>query len=133
MSYYPIELDKERTFKFGMKAIDRIEKKFKKPITAIHMEELTMQDYAVLFHAGLMHEDKDLTPDKTMDLIDEHSTIGQASKIMWEAFNESLKTGDEEEEKLEILIKLKAMLDGGIITKEEAIAVVNGEMEVKNG
>ena len=26
MSYYPIELDKERTFKFGMKAIDRIEK-----------------------------------------------------------------------------------------------------------
>lgn len=132
MSYYPIELDKERSFKFGMKAIDRIEKKFKKPITSIQMGELTMQDYAVLFHAGLIHEDKELTPDEVMNLVDEYSTMGKVSKVMWEAFNESLKTGDEEEEKLEILIKLKAMLDGGLIEKEEVYAVIDGGVKVKN-
>ena len=58
MSYYPIQLDKERTFKFGMKAIDRIEKKFKKPVTKIEGMQngtLSMEDYAALFHAGLMH------------------------------------------------------------------------------
>lgn len=100
MSYYPIELDKERSFKFGMKAIDKIEKKFKKSIMKIEgMKDgtLTMQEYATLFHAGLMHEDKDLTPDKVMDLIDEYSTLGKVSKVFWDAFNEEFKIGDEEE------------------------------------
>lgn len=104
MSYYPIELDKERTFRFGMKAIDRIEKKFKKPIMKIEgMQDgtLTMQEYATLFHAGLMHEDKDLTPDKVMDLIDEYSTLGKVSKVFWAAFNEEFKTGDEKEDEEE--------------------------------
>lgn len=133
MSYYPIELDKERTFRFGMKAIDKIEKKFKKPVTSIQIGELTMQDYAVFFHAGLMHEDKELTSDKVMDLIDEHSTIGDASKVMWEAFNESFRTGNEEEDKIELLIKLRAMIESGIVGKKEVYAVIDGEVtEEKN-
>jgi len=101
MSYYPIQLDKERTFKFGMKAIDRIEKKFKKPIMKIEGIEngtLSMQEYATLFHAGLMHEDKDLTPDKVLDLVDEYSTLGKVTKVFWAAFNEEFKTGDKEDE-----------------------------------
>lgn len=100
MSYYPIELDKERTFRFGMKAIDRIEKRFKKPIMEIEGMKngtFTMQEYAALFHAGLMHEDKELTPDKVMDLIDEHSTLGKVSKVFWASFNEEFKMGDEKE------------------------------------
>lgn len=100
MSYHPIQLDKERTFRFGMKAINKVEKHFKKPIMKVEgMQDgtLSAEDYAVLFHAGLMHEDKDLTPSKVLELIDEYSTLGKVSKVFWAAFNEEFKLGDEEE------------------------------------
>ena len=132
MSYYPIELDKERAFRFGMKAINKIEKHFKKPVMKIEGMQngtLTMDEYAILFHAGLMHEDKELTPNKIMDLIDEHSTVGKVSKVFWAAFNEEFKTGSEGEEKVELLLKLEAMLESELITKEEILTVVNGEGE----
>ena len=38
MSFYPIQLDKMRNFKYGMKALHFIEKKLKKPISKIDME-----------------------------------------------------------------------------------------------
>ncbi|HHV42728.1 MAG TPA: hypothetical protein GXX72_07815 [Clostridiaceae bacterium] len=134
MSYHPIQLDKERSFRFGMKAINRVEKHFKKPILKIAgMQDgtLSMDEYAVLFHAGLMHEDKDLTPAKVMDLVDEYSTLGKVSKEFWAAFNEEFSTGDEEEEKLEVLVKLKTMLDGGMIEKDEVLAIIDGEVEIE--
>jgi hypothetical protein len=86
MSYYPIQLDKSRNFRYGMKAISLIEKKLKKPISKIDMENITMEDSAVLIWAGLQHEDKDLTPDKVMDLVDEHSDIQTILTAMSEAF-----------------------------------------------
>lgn len=132
MSYYPIELDRERNFRLGMKAINKIEKHFKKPIMeikGIQNGTLTIDEYAILFHAGLMHEDKELTPAKVIDLVDEYSTIGKVSKVFWAAFNEEFKTGSEEEEKTELLIKLKAMLEGELITEEEILTIVNGDCE----
>ena len=51
MSYYPIELDKARNLKYGMKAISLVEKKFKKPIMKIEgMQDgsLSMEEYAVI-------------------------------------------------------------------------------------
>lgn len=130
MSYYPIELDKERSFRFGMKAINKIEKHFKKPIMKIEGMQngtLTMDEYAILFHAGLMHEDEDLTPAKVIDIVDEYSTVGKVSKEFWTAFNEEFKTGAEGEEKAELLIKLKTMLDSEEVTKEEILEVINEE------
>ena len=101
MSYYPIELDRERTLKYGMRAIDLIEKKFKKPIMKIEgMQDgsLSMNEYSILIWAGLVHEDRGLTPDKVMDLIDEHSSLKIISKEMWLAFNEVFKDDEDEEE-----------------------------------
>lgn len=101
MSYYPIELDKTRNFKFGMKAIDLIEKKYKKPIMEIEgiiNGIMTMEDYATLIWAGLVHEDDKLTPEKVMDLVDEYSNIREVSKVMWEALNDVFKVDDEEVE-----------------------------------
>lgn len=86
MSYYPIQLDKVRNFRYGMKAISLIEKKFKKPVSQIDMDNLTMEDAAIFIWAGLQHEDKDLTPDKVMDLVDEYSSITEVLKAMSEAF-----------------------------------------------
>lgn len=91
MSYYPIKLDKVRNLKYNMRAIDAIEKKFKKPVMKIEgMQDgaLSMNEYATLIWAGLVHEDNNLTPDKVMDLIDEHSSIRAISQEMWKAFNE---------------------------------------------
>lgn len=102
MSYCPIQLDKVRNLKYGMRAIDLIEKKFGKPIMAIEGIEngtLTMEEYATIIWAGLVHEDKDLTPDKVMDLIDEHSSLVAVSKEMWKALNETFAV--EEEKKKE--------------------------------
>jgi len=86
MSFYPIQLDKMRNFRYGMKALHLIEKKLGKPIAKIDMENLTMEDAATLIWAGLQHEDKDLTPEKVMDLVDEYSNIPAVMQAMGEAF-----------------------------------------------
>ena len=69
-----------------------------------------------------------------MDLVDEYSTVGKVSKEFWKAFNEEFKTGEEGEEKVDLLIKLGTMLDIGDISKEEIIEVVEGKriVETKN-
>ena len=85
MSYYPIELDKVRNFRYGMRAISLVEKKFKKPMAKIDMDNLTMEDAATLIWAGLQHEDKSLTPDKVMDLVDDHSTLPKVMETLTEA------------------------------------------------
>ncbi len=101
MSYYPIKLDKVRNLKYGMRAIDLIEKKFGCPVMAkegMMDGVLTMEEYATIIWAGLVHEDKDLTPDKVMDLIDEHSSLTKVTQDMWKAFNAAYKEDEEEEE-----------------------------------
>lgn len=95
MSYYPIELDKVRNFRYGMRAISLVEKKFKKPMAKIDMDNLTMEDTATLIWAGLVHEDRDLTPEKVMDLIDEHSSLTAVMQAMSEAMNGAFGTGEE--------------------------------------
>lgn len=85
MSYYPITLDKERNFRYGMKALSLLEKKFKKPIGEIDMNVLSIDEIATIFWAGLTHEDAELTIDKVMDLVDSYSTLGEVLPVMLEA------------------------------------------------
>lgn len=95
MSYYPIKLDKERLFKYGMKAISTLEKKFKKPVSKIDMDNMTMEETATLMWAGLVHEDRSLTPDKVMDLVDDYSDMRTALEITGEAFKGAFGVEDE--------------------------------------
>ncbi len=60
---------------------------------------LTMEEYATLIWAGLVHEDKDLTPDKVIDLIDEHSSLVDVTRDMWKALNETFTVEGEEKGK----------------------------------
>ena len=87
MGYTPIILDKTRNFRYGMKAISLVEKKIGCSMGKIDFENMTMEDTAILLWAGLVHEDNKLTPDKVMELIDEHSNITEAAKVMGEALN----------------------------------------------
>lgn len=95
--YTPIELDKTRNFRYGMKAISMIEKKLKTNVSKLDFDKLTMEDTATIIWAGLVHEDKSLTVDKVMDLIDEHTTIQKALETMSKAFSEAF--GGNEKEK----------------------------------
>lgn len=96
MSYYPIQLDKTRNFKYGMKAISLIEKKFKKPIGKIDYENLTMEEAAILIWAGLVHEDNNLTPEKVMDLVDEYSNFREVIAEMMKVINKAFGLDKEE-------------------------------------
>jgi hypothetical protein len=68
--YTPIKLDKTRNFRYGMKALNLIEKKFNKNIASIDFENLTIEETMTIIWAGLVHEDKDLTPEALIDIID---------------------------------------------------------------
>jgi hypothetical protein len=98
MSFYPIQLDKTRNLRYGMRALSLIEKKLKKPVAKIDMENLTMEDTATIIWAGLQHEDKGLTPEKVMDLVDDYSDIQTALTAMGEAFAGAFGAGQAEAE-----------------------------------
>jgi hypothetical protein len=100
--FYPIKLDKERNLRYGMKAIDLIEKKFGKPVMQIQgMQDgnMTMDAYATVIWAGLVHEDPDLTPEKVMDLVDGFSSLPAVTVKMWEALNAAFGAGAEDVQK----------------------------------
>ena len=100
MSLYPIELDKPRNYKYGMRALDLVEKKLKKKMAKIDMDDLTMEETATFMWAGLQHEDKSLTPDKVIDLVDEHSSYTEAVVEMSKALTLAM-AGEEALEQME--------------------------------
>lgn len=90
MSYYPITLDKGRMLHYGMRAISLIEKKLGKPIAQINFEEdMTTEDAVVLIWAGLVHEDKDLTVDGVLDLLDNPNDFERAMLAAGEALQDA--------------------------------------------
>lgn len=95
--YTPIKLDKIRNLRYGMKALHMIEKKFKKPIAKIDMDNLTMEETAIIIWAGLHHEDNKLTPEKVMDLVDEYSDLMTVVNTLGEAFQGAFGNAEVED------------------------------------
>lgn len=85
--FVPVQLDKMRNLRYGMKAISLIEKKFGKSIAKIDMDDMTMEEIATFIWAGLVHEDKELTPEKVMELVDDYSTVQAVMEKVSEAMN----------------------------------------------
>lgn len=83
---YPIKLDIDRTFKYGMVASDLIESKLKKPMVRIDVNSLTMKESAIFFWAGLAHEDNKLTPERVMQLADEYTNFADMSELAGKAY-----------------------------------------------
>lgn len=86
--YTPVEMDKTRNFRFGMRAVDFIEKKFGKPISKVDFENMTMEETATVILAGLIHEDKELTEEKVMDLIDDKGNLEEVLNAMGKAMQQ---------------------------------------------
>lgn len=81
-----ITLDKVRNFKYGIKAIALIERGLHKPISKIDLENSTIDDIVIIMWAGLVHEDKTLTPEALLDIIDSNDlSITEITKSMNEA------------------------------------------------
>lgn len=83
-----LELDKPRRLRYGMNALVTIEELLGKSFIDLQSSgEFSLKDFRTIIYAGLLHEDKELTPEIIGDLIDEYSTFEEVSKKMEEAFN----------------------------------------------
>lgn len=80
-----IELDKPRTLRYGMNALIKIEELTGKNLTKLDLDNISVKDLRTIVYAGLFHEDKELTPEKCADLIDEYSDIGAVAGKLGEA------------------------------------------------
>lgn len=90
--YTPIQLDKTRNLRFGMRANKLIEKTLNiKSVTRLFRddEEISTDEIATIIWAGLAHEDATLTPDDVIDLIDEHSSLTKIMPIVMKAFSDA--------------------------------------------
>lgn len=83
------QLDKARNLRFTTKALAQIEKKLNIKITKLDQDAIGINELVVILWAGLQHEDPTLTTDKVMDLIDEFSSIEEASEKISEGFENS--------------------------------------------
>ena len=88
--YTPIQLDKTRNLRYGMKALSMAEDIMGKPIMTLDLNQVTIKDVSTLLWCGLVHEDKELTVDRVMDLLDEcedfQDVFAKVGKALEEAF-----------------------------------------------
>ena len=94
-AYITVQLDKMRNLRYGMRALETIEELTGNAIGKLDLQNLKMKDLKCIVYAGLVHEDKELTPDKVVELIDEYSDIqsiaDSVGKAMTEAFGKNVK------------------------------------------
>lgn len=93
MIFTPIKLDKMRNIVLGFSALQEFKRITGKSLTKIDFEsnEIDVEEIVpVIFYAGLKHEDKELTLEKTVELLDEYLGIKGAidliPAIMQDAF-----------------------------------------------
>ena len=99
-------LDKPRTIRFGVHALMLVERETGKNIFQLFATDETevplflrgTETVLKLLLFGLMHEDKELTEEKLIELIDEHSSLMEARTKLGEAFTAALTFSEEKEQ-----------------------------------
>lgn len=81
-----INLDKERTLKYSLNNLIDLEEKLGVPISEIGNARLSIKNIRSFLHAGLVHEQKDLTEEAVGELIT-LDNIKEAQEKLVEAFN----------------------------------------------
>lgn len=82
-------LDKPRNIKIGMRAMDKFEKATGSKIMSLNTDDMSIYQMAALIWAGLNTE---MTIEEVMDLIDEHSDMVEAGKVIEKAIKEAFPT-----------------------------------------
>lgn len=92
-----ITLDKERHLRLALKGMLAFEKLTgRNLLKGFNLKDLTMEDFAALAFACLIHEDKDLTYDDVLILIDASNLpviIEAVDKCIEQSFPEVVKSG----------------------------------------
>ena len=92
----PIELDKRRNLRFGMRAMTEIEKLYPAESITEIFERLYSSPRITMvcefLRAGLCHEDKSLTTDMLIDVIDNSGKdLGEIMELLRVALDEAMK------------------------------------------
>ena len=87
MNFVQIELDKVRNLRYGLMAMSIIEEKFDKAMSLIDFSKLKIKELATIVYAGLIHEDKELTVEKVLELLDQYSDIKKINEAMLKAIS----------------------------------------------
>ena len=87
--YIPIKLDKTRNLLFGFGALQLFKSMHGKSLMKVDFEDEDIEDIMpLIIYVGLKHEDKELTVEKTVELIDMHLGIKGAMELMPEIMKE---------------------------------------------
>lgn len=93
-----IELDKTRHIYFGFKAQGITEKMLGiKSFLKYDGENMSISDIGIILYAGLVWEDSDLTLEKVIDLVDQHSDTVTIINATSQAIQNAMSNGKEEE------------------------------------
>lgn len=99
--YTPITLDKVRNFNFDYEHLSMAEEALDMSIDDIINKaakgKLRLKELFTLAHAGLVHEDGQLTVKSVMAIVNEHSDIETLSATMGEAIGKSLRKAKTDE------------------------------------
>lgn len=87
-----IELDRPRNLRYGMNALVKIEEMIGRPISKLDLDNISIKDMRTIIYAGLFHEDKNLSPEKVGELIDEFSDINTVAEKLGEAMTAAFGT-----------------------------------------
>lgn len=88
-AFIPYELDKMRNLRYSLRALSLIEENIGIPLARLDVNSISIKHLSIMIWAGLYHEDKDLTPDMVMDLIDDYSDMDKANEAMIKALDEA--------------------------------------------
>jgi hypothetical protein len=93
------KLDKDRELKLTFRAVARIEEVFGKAIFKIDLKTLLFKDVANILAEAMRHEDKDISADKVMDLIELYSNKAEPFTKVYACINEAfgMSKGSESE------------------------------------
>lgn len=95
MNYIPVKLDKTRNILIGFGALKIFKKITGKSLAKYDFDNEDFEDFIpALFYAGLVHEDKELTLDKTIELIDKHLGVKAALEMLQPILEETFGAED---------------------------------------
>ena len=69
---FPVVIDKPRSLRYGLVALEMAEEALDKSISEIDLNKIRLKEVAVLVWAGLQHEDDTLSPKDILKLFDDH-------------------------------------------------------------
>jgi hypothetical protein len=94
--FTPIELDKPRKILMGFEGLQLFKKLTGQSLAKMDYENADMEDYVpAIFYCGLIHEDKELTYEQTLQLIDEHLGVKGALELLPAILEETFGKADD--------------------------------------